>query len=170
MKNKVIILLTLLLFVSCSQLQKNETGAEKKYEILLNEWKLSELEESLERDVSFNIDNKIIEKYKILLQEKKENKKELIVMIEEIRNKLQLNDIEGIKQYFGDTFINKKILSELNNIDFSQIKIVYTQPIFYKNSAKNKVAFIFIDEVRYFQFTYKLSNKKWKIVKIEDGR
>ena len=137
MKNKVIILLTLLLFVSCSQLQKNETGAEKN---------------------------------KVLLQEEIKSKQELIVMIEELKNKLQLNDMESIEQYFEDTFANRKILSELNNIDFSQIKIVYTQPTFYKNSAKNKIAFIFIDEVRYFQFTYKLSNKNWKIVKIEDGR
>lgn len=169
MKKIIITLLTILLFVSCSNIKTKETNNEKKYETLLNNWKLNEL--SLLLNSPENSDeNRIIEKYKILLQERIEEKSALKIMLEDLKNQLESNNFDNVELYFNDSFVNRKILSELKKIDFSQMKIMYTEPEFYKNSAKNIVAIIFADNVQYFQFSYRLSNKRWNIIEIKDGR
>lgn len=169
MKNKIIILLTLLLFISCSNLKNTEINTEKKYEILLNNWELNEL--SLLLDSNINSEkNEITMKYRNLLQERLKSKKDLENMIEILKSQLKSNNLENIEMYFNDSFVNRKIISELKKIDFSEIRIMTSKPEFYKNTATNKVAVIFKDEVEYFQFNYKLSNKKWSIIEIKDGR
>lgn len=169
MKKILIILLTALLFVSCTHIKNNETNIEKRYETLLNDWKLDELGLLLDKSTDSD-NNKTAERYKKLLQERREDKAALEKMIESFKTQLESNNFENIEIYFNDSFINRKILEELRNIDFSNMKIIYTKPEFYKNNAKNTAAIIFIDNVRYFQFNYKLSNKKWSIMEIKDGR
>lgn len=169
MKKIIVILLTAVLFISCSAVKKNEINMQKQYEILLNEWKLPELEILLEKNSGAE-EAEITEKYKKLLRERKEDAKALEDMIQTLKVQLESNDFENIEMYFDDTFVNRKILSELKNIDFSQMKIMYTKPEFYKNKAFNTVAVIFTDNVQYFRFSYKLSNRKWSIIEIKDGR
>ena len=169
MKKIIVILLTAVLFISCSAVKKNEINMQKQYEILLNKWKLPELEILLEKN-SGTEEAEITEKYKKLLQERKEDAKALEDMIQALKTQLESNNFENIEMYFDDTFVNRKILSELKNIDFSQMKIMYTKPEFYKNKAFNTGAVIFTDNVQYFRFTYKLSNRKWSIIEIKDGR
>lgn len=169
MKKIIVILLTAVLFISCSAVKKNEINMQKQYEILLNKWKLPELEILLEKN-SGTEETEITEKYKKLLQERKEDAKALEDMIQALKTQLESNNFENIEMYFDDTFVNRKILSELKNIDFSQMKIMYTKPEFYKNKAFNTGAVIFTDNVQYFRFSYKLSNRKWSIIEIKDGR
>ena len=169
MKNKIIILLTLLLFVSCSNLKSNEKNAEKKYEILLNNWELDKLNSLLESN-SNPVEMKVTEKYKILLQERIKEKSDLENLIKNLKSQLKSNNFENIEMYFNDSFVNRKIISELVKIDFSKMRIMTSKPKFHKNTAVNTVAVIFRDQVQYFQFTYKLSNKKWSIIEIKDGR
>lgn len=169
MKKIIVILLTAVLFISCSAVKKNEINMQKQYEILLNKWKLPELEILLEKN-SGTEEAEITEKYKKLLQERKEDAKALEDMIQALKTQLESNNFENIEMYFDDTFVNRKILSELRNIDFSQMKIMYTKPEFYKNKAFNTGAVIFTDNVQYFRFSYKLSNRKWSIIEIKDGR
>ena len=169
MKKIIVILLTAVLFISCSAVKKNEINMQKQYEILLNKWKLPELEILLEKN-SGTEEAEITEKYKKLLQERKEDAKALEDMIQALKTQLESNNFENIEMYFDDTFVNRKILSELKNIDFSQMKIMYTKPEFYKNKAFNTGAVIFTDNVQYFRFSYKLSNRKWRIIEIKDGR
>lgn len=169
MKKIIVILLTAVLFISCSAVKKNEINMQKQYEILLNKWKLLELEILLEKN-SGTEEAEITEKYKKLLQERKEDAKALEDMIQALKTQLESNNFENIEMYFDDTFVNRKILSELKNIDFSQMKIMYTKPEFYKNKAFNTGAVIFTDNVQYFRFSYKLSNRKWSIIEIKDGR
>lgn len=169
MKNKIIILLTLLLFVSCSNLRTNEMKTEKQYEILLNDWELSKL--SLLLDDSKNSTNdEIVKKYRILLDERIKAKEDLEKMIDDLKTQLESNNFENIDMYFNDSFVNRKIISELVKIDFSQMKIMVSKPKFHKDTAVNTVAVIFRDQVEYFQFNYKLSNKKWSIMGVKDGR
>lgn len=169
MKNKIIILLTLLLFVSCSNLRTNEMKTEKQYEILLNDWELSKL--SLLLDDSKNSTNdEIVKKYRILLDERIKAKEDLEKMINDLKTQLESNNFENIDMYFNDSFVNRKIISELVKIDFSQMKIMVSKPKFHKDTAVNTVAVIFRDQVEYFQFNYKLSNKKWSIMGVKDGR
>lgn len=169
MKNKIIILLTLLLFVSCSNLRTNEIKTEKQYEILLNDWELSKL--SLLLDDSKNSTNdEIVKKYRILLDERIKAKEDLEKMIDDLKTQLESNNFENIDMYFNDSFVNRKIISELVKIDFSQMKIMVSKPKFHKDTAVNTVAVIFRDQVEYFQFNYKLSNKKWSIMGVKDGR
>ena len=169
MKKIIVILLTAVLFISCSAVKKNEINMQKQYEILLNKWKLPELEILLEKN-SGTEEAEITEKYKKLLQERKEDAKALEDMIQALKTQLESNNFENIEMYFNDSFVNRKILSELKNIDFSQMKIMYTKPEFYKNKAFNTGAVIFTDNVQYFRFSYKLSNRKWSIIEIKDGR
>lgn len=169
MKNKIIILLTLLLFVSCSNLRTNEMKTEKQYEILLNDWELNKL--SLLLDDSKNSTNdEIVKKYRILLDERIKAKEDLEKMINDLKTQLESNNFENIDMYFNDSFVNRKIISELVKIDFSQMKIMVSKPKFHKDTAVNTVAVIFRDQVEYFQFNYKLSNKKWSIMGVKDGR
>ncbi|WP_300355942.1 hypothetical protein [Fusobacterium sp.] len=169
MKNKIIILLTLLLFVSCSNLRTNEIKTEKQYEILLNDWELNKL--SLLLDDSKNSTNsEIVKKYRILLDERIKAKEDLEKMINDLKTQLESNNFENIDMYFNDSFVNRKIISELVKIDFSQMKIMVSKPKFHKDTAVNTVAVIFRDQVEYFQFNYKLSNKKWSIMGVKDGR
>lgn len=169
MKNKIIILLTLLLFVSCSNLRTNEMKTEKQYEILLNDWELNKL--SLLLDDSKNSTNgEILKKYRILLEERIKAKEDLENMINNLKTQLESNNFENIDMYFNDSFVNRKIISELVKIDFSQMKIMVSKPKFHKDTAVNTVAVIFRDQVEYFQFNYKLSNKKWSIMGVKDGR
>lgn len=169
MKKIIVILLTAVLFISCSAVKKNEINMQKQYEILLNEWKLPELEILLEKN-SGTEEAEITEKYKKLLRERKEDAKALEDMMQTLKVQLESNNFENIEMYFDNTFVNRKILSELKNIDFSQMKILYTKPEFYKNKAFNTTAVIFTDNVQYFRFSYKLSNRKWSIIEIKDGR
>lgn len=169
MKNKIIILLTLLLFVSCSNLRTNEIKTEKQYEILLNDWELNKL--SLLLDDSKNSTNsEIVKKYRILLDERIKAKEDLEKMINDLKTQLESNNFENIDMYFNDSFVNRKIISELVKIDFFQMKIMVSKPKFHKDTAVNTVAVIFRDQVEYFQFNYKLSNKKWSIMGVKDGR
>ena len=169
MKNKIIILLTLLLFVSCSNLKSNEKNAEKKYEILLNNWELDKLNSLLESN-SNPVEMKVTEKYKILLQERIKEKSDLESMIEKLKFDLKSNNFANLEMYFNDSFVNRKIISEIKKIDFSEFEIMISKPKLYKNTASNTAAVIFRDQVEYFQFYYKLSNKKWSIIEIKDGR
>lgn len=171
MKKIITALLTALLFISCSNIntKTNEINTEKKYETLLNDWKLDELDLLL-NSFENSDENRIIEKYKILLQERREDKSALEEMIKKLKNQLESNNFENIELFFNDSFVNRQILSQLKNVDFSKMRIVYTEPEFFKNSAKNIAAVIYTDNVEYFQFSYRLSNKRWSIIEIKDGR
>lgn len=169
MKNKIIILLTLLLFFSCSNLKTSEKKTEKQYEMLLNDWKLNELSLLL-NDSKYSTNNEIVKKYKILLENRIKAKEDLDKMINDLKTQLESNNFENIDMYFNDSFVNRKIISELIKIDFSQMKIMVSKPKFHKDIAVNTVAIIFRDQVEYFQFNYKLSNKKWSIMGVKDGR
>ena len=169
MKKTIMVLLTVFLFISCSSTKKIEINSEKQYEILLNNWELEKLDLTLKDSENFQ-DKEVLKKYKNLLQEKIKEKSALEEMMKKIKIQLENNDFEGIELYFDDSFINRKILSELKKTDFSQMKIVYGKPEFYKDSAKNIVAVIYMDNVEYFQFNYKLKNKKWSIMEIKNGR
>ena len=169
MKNKIIILLTLMLFISCSNIKNSEINTEKKYEILLNNWELEKLNLMLNSNVNSD-ENKIAEKYKILLQEKIKEKSNLEKMIEKLKFDLKSNNFTNLEMYFNDSFANRKIISEIKKIDFSEFEIMISKPKLYKNTASNTAAVIFRDQVEYFQFYYKLSNKKWSIIEIKDGR
>ena len=99
------------------------------------------------------------------------NKKiELDNFVENFKENLKFNNFIELRSFFGNSLRNRKILSEIENIDFSQIKIVNTKPKIHKNTATNILAFIFMDEVKYFRFTYTFKKGEWEITKIKDGR
>lgn len=105
-----------------------------------------------------------------LSQEEVEKRLELEKFLKNLKFNLKKNNFIEIEKNFNDSFINRKILSKIKIIDFSQIQILNTKPKFNNDEASNVVAFIFIEEVRYFKFTYRYQNGIWKIIKIKDGR
>lgn len=106
----------------------------------------------------------------ILLEQKREQEIELKKLVEKLKYDLKSNDFDDLDNLFSNSFTNRKILAEIRKIDFSKIQIMSTELKFHRNNATNIIAFIFMDEVRYFQVRYKLKNGAWKITKIKDGR
>lgn len=140
MKSKILILALAVLFVSCSDLKMRE------------------------------LERKNITSNQLLLENRNKQKQDLTKLIKNLKKDLRNNNSRELDKYFEDNYRNRKILSEIKKIDFSQVNIVNTELKFHKNSASNIIAFIFIDEVKYFSFKYSLKNDVWKIKKIKDGR
>ena len=74
------------------------------------------------------------------MQEKIKEKSNLEKMIEKLKFDLKSNNFTNLEMYFNDSFANRKIISEIKKIDFSEFEIMISKPKLYKNTASNTAA------------------------------
>lgn len=76
------------------------------------------------------------------------------------------NNSDNLSDFFDENLKNKYILERLENIDFSNISIFYTNPVFNEKKASNIIAFSSNGNTFYFEVTYEFFQDKWAIVNI----
>lgn len=105
-------------------------------------------------------------KYDVTNQEKLS----LITLIGDIKSDLQAGDTQLFQESLVPSIRNSIVKTEITNIDFSQINIITSKPVFNKNTAKNVVAFVIGGNTLYFDVEYLLKNGKWKISEFKERR
>ena len=97
-----------------------------------------------------------------------EDKDRVILTNQLSQFKVHLKDgnIDELKPFFNNTLRNNYVLTELENTDFTNVDILYSNPIFTNNTAINTIAFLANGETIYFEITYKFLNNKWEIIDI----
>lgn len=166
---KILFLIMFLLFIGCSNIRNRDTENINNLRICekyCDNWELDKLESELQK-----IQNKdLVKKFEKCLEEKILYKKELDNFLQKIIISIKNNQISEIEDKFQNSISNKKIIKILKNSDFSEVNIIFSKPEFYKKTAKNKVAFIFLEEVIYLSIDYKIINGEWRIIRVKDGR
>lgn len=76
------------------------------------------------------------------------------------------NNSDNLSDFFDENLRNKYILKRLENIDFSNINIFYTNPVFNEKKAFNVIAFSSNGNTFYFEVTYEFFQDKWEIINI----
>lgn len=99
-----------------------------------------------------------------------QEKLSLITLIGDIKSDLQSGETQLLQDSLVPSVRNSIIKTEMTNINFSQVNIITSKPVFNKNTAKNVVAFIFCGNTLYFDVEYLLKNGKWKILKFKERR
>ncbi|NME35476.1 MULTISPECIES: hypothetical protein [Fusobacterium] len=166
---KISFLIIFLLFIGCSNVQNKNTDKINNLKICekyCDNWELEKLESELQK-----IQNKDLEKkFKECLEEKKFYKKELDNFLRTLTISIKNNQILEIEDRFENNISNRKIIDILKNSNFSGVNIVFSKPKFYKKTAKNKVAFLFLEEVIYLSLEYEIIDGEWRITRVKDGR
>lgn len=166
---KILFIIIFLLFVSCSNIQNkniNKVNELKICEKYCDNWELEKLELELQKIQDKNLK----EKFEKCLKDKKNYKNELDNFLKTLIISIKNNNILEIEGRFQNNILNKKILQILKNSDFSRVNIIFTKPEFYKKTAKNKAAFLFLEEVIYLSLEYEIIDGEWRITRIKDGR
>ena len=90
-------------------------------------------------------------------------KQELILFKEKIKNNLSENNLAYIKENTKDSYRNRYILEKLQNIDFTKLNIFVTEPSYTNEYPSSLLALNMNEDTYYFDliFTYDSQNKKW---------
>ena len=97
-------------------------------------------------------------------------KQELILFKEKIKNNLSENNLAYIKENTKDSYRNKYILEKLQNIDFTKINIFVSEPSYTNEYPSSLLALNMNEDTYYFDliFTYDSQNKKWLIFDLKE--
>lgn len=90
----------------------------------------------------------------------------LTTQLSQFKFHLKNGNIDELKPFFNNNLKNNYVLTELENTDFTNVDILYSNPIFTNNTAINTIAFLANGETIYFEITYKFLNNKWEIIDI----
>ena len=97
-------------------------------------------------------------------------KQELILFKEKIKNNLSENNLAYIKENTKDSYRNRYILEKLQNIDFTKLNIFVSEPSYTNEYPSSLLALNMNEETYYFDliFTYDSQNKKWLIFDLKE--
>ena len=97
-------------------------------------------------------------------------KQELILFKEKIKNNLSENNLAYIKENTKDSYRNRYILEKLQNIDFTKLNIFVSQPSYTTEYPSSLLALNMNEDTYYFDliFTYDSQNKKWLIFDLKE--
>ncbi len=90
----------------------------------------------------------------------------LTTQLSQFKFHLKNGNIDKLKPFFNNNLKNNYVLNELENTDFTNVDILYSNPIFTNNTAINTIAFLANGVTIYFEITYKFLNNKWEIIDI----
>ena len=97
-------------------------------------------------------------------------KQELILFKEKIKNNLSENNLAYIKENTKDSYRNRYILEKLQNIDFTKLNIFVSEPSYTNEYPSTLLALNMNEDTYYFDliFTYDSQNKKWLIFDLKE--
>ena len=97
-------------------------------------------------------------------------KQELILFKEKIKNNLSENNLAYIKENTKDSYRNRYILEKLQNIDFIKLNIFVSQPSYTTEYPSSILALNMNEDTYYFDlmFVYDIQNKKWLIFDLKE--
>ncbi|WP_291259900.1 hypothetical protein, partial [Fusobacterium sp.] len=99
-----------------------------------------------------------------------EEKRELIVLVEQIRDELKIGETKLLKETLVPSISNNFVKDEIESIDFSKINILSSRPVFLGNKAQNIIGITFQNNTLYYSVDYSLKSEGWKISKIKERR
>ena len=97
-------------------------------------------------------------------------KQELVLFKDRIKNNLSENNLAYIKENTKDSYRNKYILEKLQNIDFAKLNIFVSEPSYTNEYPSSLLALNMNEDTYYFDliFTYDSQNKKWLIFDLKE--
>jgi len=97
-------------------------------------------------------------------------KQELILFKDKIKNNLSENNLAYIKENTKDSYRNRYILEKLQNIDFTKINIFVSEPSYTDEYPSSLLALNMNEDTYYFDliFTYDSQNKEWLIFDLKE--
>ena len=97
-------------------------------------------------------------------------KQELILFKDKIKNNLSEINLAYIKENTKDSYRNRYILEKLQNIDFTKINIFVSEPSYTDEYPSSLLALNMNEDTYYFDliFTYDSQNKKWLIFDLKE--
>ena len=97
-------------------------------------------------------------------------KQELILFKDKIKNNLSENNLAYIKENTKDSYRNKYILEKLQNIDFTKLNIFVSEPSYTNEYPSSLLALNMNEDTYYFVlfFIFDNKNKKWLIFDLKE--
>ena len=97
-------------------------------------------------------------------------KQELILFKDKIKNNLSENNLAYIKENTKDSYRNKYILEKLQNIDFTKLNIFVSEPSYTNEYPSSLLALNMNEDTYYFDliFIFDNQNKKWLIFDLKE--
>ena len=97
-------------------------------------------------------------------------KQELILFKDKIKNNLSENNLAYIKENTKDSYRNKYILEKLQNIDFTKLNIFVSEPSYTNEYPSSLLALNMNEDTYYFKlfFIFDNKNKKWLIFDLKE--
>ena len=97
-------------------------------------------------------------------------KQELILFKDKIKNNLSENNLAYIKENTKDSYRNRYILEKLQNIDFTKINIFVSEPSYTNEYPSSLLALNMNEDTYYFVlfFIFDNKNKKWLIFDLKE--
>ena len=97
-------------------------------------------------------------------------KQELILFKEKIKNNLSENNLAYIKENTKDSYRNRYILEKLQNIDFTKLNIFVSEPSYTNEYPSSLLALNMNEDTYYFElfFIFDNQNKKWLIFDLKE--
>ena len=97
-------------------------------------------------------------------------KQELILFKDKIKNNLSENNLAYIKENTKDSYRNKYILEKLQNIDFTKLNIFVSEPSYTNEYPSSLLALNMNEDTYYFElfFIFNKQNKKWLIFDLKE--
>ena len=97
-------------------------------------------------------------------------KQELILFKDKIKNNLSENNLAYIKENTKDNYRNKYILEKLQNIDFTKLNIFVSEPSYTNEYPSSLLALNMNEDTYYFElfFIFDNQNKKWLIFDLKE--
>lgn len=88
----------------------------------------------------------------------------------ELKENLSNNNIEYIKENTDKSIANKHIINEIEKIDFSNVNIFISKPVFTKEKPISILALNMDDNTFYFEliYNYDYHSKRWLIYKVKE--
>ena len=97
-------------------------------------------------------------------------KQELSLFKDKIKNNLSENNLAYIKENTKDSYRNKYILEKLQNIDFTKLNIFVSEPSYTNEYPSSLLALNMNEDTYYFElfFIFDNQNKKWLIFDLKE--
>lgn len=99
-----------------------------------------------------------------------EEKQSLLTMVTNIKEELKNGEFDTFDRALVPGLKNSVLKKEIQTVDFSQINILTSKPVFNKNTAENVVALIYGTHTLYLNVEYLLKNGEWKILNFKERR
>jgi hypothetical protein len=171
LKNFSISVLLLIFCFSCVKLPKTtekETTEINKILELYDNWELEQAQGLLENiSAKSGVDKG---RLSILIEERKKNKKELELLLLDLKEALYNRDYEKIKGYVSESMINMIKLEKVKEVDLTGTDIYFSKIKYYKNSANTVMLINFYEDTSYIDLQFQLKNGLWKLASFGERR